>query len=107
MNKMANRKFQRMIEDFTCENCGSKVEGSGYTNHCPRCLWSKHVDIQPGDRQAKCAGMMQPIEVSQQAGKYRVLHRCTLCGLEKWNRTEKNDSFEMLLQIAKQNQLGL
>ena len=28
------------------------MKGNGYTNHCPKCLWSKHVDINPGDRGA-------------------------------------------------------
>ena len=29
-------------EDFICENCGAFVVGTGYTSHCPQCLWSKH-----------------------------------------------------------------
>ena len=39
-------------EDFICENCGKDVEKSSYTarDHCPYCLYSKHVDINPGDR---------------------------------------------------------
>lgn len=65
------------------------------------------MDIQPGDRQGDCLGMMEPIEVEQKAGKYRVLQRCTKCKTEKWNRTEKNDDFEMLLQIAKLKQKGV
>ena len=38
-------------EDFICENCGKDVEKSSYTarDHCPYCLYSKHVDINPGD----------------------------------------------------------
>ncbi|MFA6992594.1 MAG: RNHCP domain-containing protein, partial [Candidatus Gracilibacteria bacterium] len=39
------KRFSRTIEDFVCEKCGAKVKGDGYTNHCPKCLWSKHVDI--------------------------------------------------------------
>jgi Zn finger protein HypA/HybF involved in hydrogenase expression len=48
--------FKRTIEDFTCEHCGEQVTGNGFTNHCPQCLWSKHVDIDPGDRLALCGG---------------------------------------------------
>lgn len=95
-----SRKFQRQVEDFVCENCGHEVEGSGYTNHCPFCLWSKHVDVSPGDRAEPCQGMMEPIEVETKGGAYRILFRCTLCSEERWNKAEKNDDFEVILQIA-------
>lgn len=94
------RKFQRTIEDFRCENCGFEVEGSGYTNHCPRCLWSKHVDLHPGDREASCHGMMEPASVELQQGEYRILHRCIKCGAEKANKASPEDDFEALLRIA-------
>jgi len=43
------RKFTKIDEEFICENCGHKVNKLGYTcrNHCPICLYSKHVDINP------------------------------------------------------------
>ena len=41
------QNFKRKIEDFVCGNCGEKIKGDGYTNHCLQCLWSKHVDITP------------------------------------------------------------
>ena len=89
-----------MVEDFTCENCGESVSGDGYTNHCPACLFSKHVDVNPGDREADCLGLMEPIEVEKKKGEYRILQRCVVCGMEKWNKTSPNDNFEMILQIA-------
>ncbi|MBU3901416.1 RNHCP domain-containing protein, partial [Patescibacteria group bacterium] len=49
---MQSKKFQRKIEDFVCGHCGPKIKGTGYTDHCPKCLWSQHVDVNPGDRQA-------------------------------------------------------
>ena len=52
------KKFIKVKEDFVCEHCGAEVKGDGYTNHCPKCLWSKHVDVHPGDRAAECGGMM-------------------------------------------------
>ena len=57
------RRFARTVEDFVCEKCGTQVEGDGYTNHCPHCLWSRHVDVNPGDRKATCKGMMEPVAV--------------------------------------------
>lgn len=95
-----NRKFQRRIEDFECEHCGYQVQGSGYTNHCPQCLWSKHVDVQPGDREEECQGLMEPIGVDTKKGKYRILHRCTHCGVERWNKAAKEDDFEVILQLS-------
>ncbi len=94
------RQFQRTKEDFTCEQCGAFVRGSGYTNHCPQCLWSKHVDVNPGDRQAACQGRMQPISVDTSGGKYSILQRCTVCGHERRNKTSPDDSFEAILQVS-------
>ena len=74
------RGFTRKIEDFTCEHCGVQVTGDGYTDHCPRCLWGKHVDILPGDRAAECHGAMEPIAVEGTTPKYRIRYRCTRCG---------------------------
>ena len=88
-----------MIEDFVCEYCGEKILGDGYTNHCHSCLWSKHVDINPGDREAECKGLMKPVEVEKKKDNYRILHRCETCGHEKWNKAKPEDNFEVLLQI--------
>ena len=94
------KKFIRKIEDFVCGHCGVKVKGAGYTNHCPRCFWSKHVDINPGDRQEICLGMMEPVGVELRGGKYIILHRCIKCGFEKKNKASKNDDFEVLLRLS-------
>lgn len=95
-----SRMFQRRIEDFMCENCRNPVEGTGFTNHCPVCLWSKHVDINPGDREEPCQGMMEPVGVEKKKDIYRILFRCISCGAERWNKAAKEDDFEVLLQIA-------
>ncbi|MEK6221286.1 MAG: RNHCP domain-containing protein [Chloroflexota bacterium] len=99
-----SRKFQRRVEDFICENCGLTVEGDGFTNHCHQCLWSKHVDVNPGDRAETCQGMMPAIEVEVKSGKYRILHRCKKCGAEHWNKAVEHDDFEVLLQIISNQQ---
>ena len=45
--------FIKNDNSFTCKHCGSQVEKLGYTSrdHCNKCLYSLHVDIEPGDRQ--------------------------------------------------------
>jgi hypothetical protein len=105
-----NHSFARRVEDFTCEHCGQAVVGDGYTNHCPACLWSKHVDLAPGDRAANCGGLMPPLAVERKAQAYRILHRCQVCGAEKWNQASPADDFEQLLAVARgsaRRQIGL
>ncbi len=92
--------FQRTKEDFTCEKCGLFVRGNGYTNHCPRCLWSKHVDVKPGDRQATCQGLMEPVGMKVKSGEYIIIHRCTSCGFEKRNKSSENDDFNEILRLS-------
>ncbi len=94
------KRFQRNIEDFICANCGAKNHGDGYTNHCRFCLYSKHVDINPGDRAAQCGGQMEPVAVQIKSGEYIITHRCIKCGYEKNNKAAKDDNFEILLKIA-------
>ncbi|MFA4930439.1 MAG: RNHCP domain-containing protein [Patescibacteria group bacterium] len=98
---MPNKKFQRCQEDFTCDNCGKEVIGNGYTNHCPYCLYSKHVDINPGDRAAECGGLMCPVGVEIKRGQYIVRHRCAKCGHEKPNRIDEADDMEVVIEIAR------
>ncbi len=93
------KKFQRTKENFTCEKCGFFVEGTGYTNHCPQCLWSKHVDINPGDRKEKCLGLMKPTGIQQKKENYVIQHTCVKCGLNKNNKTGKDDDFDEMLKI--------
>jgi hypothetical protein len=93
-------KFQRTIEDFTCAHCGLKVKGSGYTNHCPKCLWSKHVDINPGDRAEACGGLMEPVGIELKADEYILTHQCQKCGVKKKNKTAPEDNFEAIINLA-------
>jgi rubrerythrin len=95
-----SKKFQRTKEDFNCTHCGQVVFGTGYTNHCPKCLWSKHVDINPGDRKSECGGMMTPVQAEFKAGEWTLLHRCEVCGFEKKNKTVPDDDLNAILKLA-------
>ncbi len=99
------KKFRRTKEDFVCDRCGFFVGGDGYTNHCPKCLWSKHVDVNPGDRMSECFGMMEPIDVFVKGDEYAILHKCIKCGYEKKNRTSKKDDFNSILKISSKKPL--
>ena len=92
--------FKRKIEDFVCGNCGEVVKGDGYTNHCPQCLWSKHVDMTPGDRASDCGGMMSSAKVELSGGEYDIIHKCIKCGYEKKNKISSKDNFDEVVIIA-------
>ena len=95
------KRFNRNIENFICEHCGAEVSGNGYTNHCPHCLYSKHVDINPGDRAAECGGLMEPIDIEQKDGKFIIVHRCQKCGFVRKNKMQENDDFNAILKISR------
>jgi Zn finger protein HypA/HybF involved in hydrogenase expression len=101
-------KFKKTKEDFVCENCGTEVKGDGFTNHCPKCLYSKHVDIFPGDRALlrqssagqACEGMMKPISAEQSGGEWSIIHRCLKCSKEQKNKISKDDNFDEIVKIS-------
>jgi len=97
---MQEKKFQKKVEDFICEKCGNFVKGTGYTDHCPNCLWSKHVDINPGDRRAECDGLMKPIGVEVKGDKYIIHYQCEKCGYKFRVKAAPNDNFEEILKLA-------
>lgn len=92
--------FKRTIEDFTCEHCGTRIEGSGYTNHCPKCLWSKHVDVDPGDRAESCGGGMEPIGIEGSSPSYRIIHCCKKCGAIRRVAAGASDDPEAITSLA-------
>ena len=93
------KKFTRTIEDFSCEHCERKVKGDGYTNHCPFCLWSKHVDINPGDRQNKGKGMMEPTKAFYAKETWFVMQKCEKCGKMKKIKLKKGDDLSVVEDI--------
>jgi hypothetical protein len=96
-----SRKFQRRIEAFVCDNCGQAVEGNGYTDHCPVCLWGKHVDVNPGDRAASCGGMMEPVGIEVKSGEYTLLYICKECGYKYRIKSASDDNFNTMIRLAK------
>lgn len=93
--------FKKNVEDFVCEKCNENIKGDGYTNHCPKCLWSKHVDINPGDRAQTCGGMMKPVKVEMEKGEYLLTHRCEKCNFERRKKVEREDNFDEVIKISK------
>jgi hypothetical protein len=94
--------FRRTTENFVCEHCGARNVGDGYTNHCARCLHSKHVDVSPGDRAADCQGLMVPVDVLIERGRHVIVHRCVRCGERRRCRSSPDDDTDVMAAIARE-----
>jgi len=112
----ARRKFRHSRnEGFLCEKCGLEVaplRNGSWRNHCPRCLFSKHVDDVPGDRASSCGGLMECVALEADARRgWMLIHRCTRCGSVRRNRSAPDDprqpdDFTALLQVARLSSHG-
>ena len=94
------KKFTKTVENFTCTHCGAWVSGDGYTNHCPKCLWSRHVDENPGDRASKCGGMMAPISATPSGDGYIITHKCEKCGKTIRQHASEKDDIDAIISIS-------
>jgi hypothetical protein len=103
-------------QGFTCRHCGLYVPcdpalaGVQNRNHCPYCLWSRHLDWRvAGDRLAGCRAAMQPIGLtlkrsrnkyaSERDGELMLIHRCTICTKLAINRIAADDCATAIMQI--------
>lgn len=88
-------------EEFICENCGKKVDKLNYTarDHCPYCLYSKHVDIMPGDRKNECWGLLIPIGIEKYKNTYKIIYKCNNCKQIHKNIVANDDDFDEILKI--------
>jgi len=95
--------FKMINEQFNCENCWKEItkhpEGSA-RNHCPYCLYSKHMDKDfPWDRASTCHWLMKPIWIDNKKNKWWMIkHRCEKCGKEILNKVAPDDNFIEFIQ---------
>ena len=96
------KKFKQNDESFICTNCLKEVDPLGYTSrdHCPFCLYSKHVDINPGDRSNKCKGLMKPIGVEKFKDTYKILYKCEACGEIHKNIISNDDNNDLIIKLS-------
>lgn len=104
---MENKRFTKNDSGFICKNCGREVTPLGYTsrNHCPYCLCSLHVDINPGDRANDCGGILRPIQTLPDPKKgFVIVHRCERCGAVVRNRAalegDTPDDNDLLIRLT-------
>lgn len=90
-------------EEFICDNCGCVVPKLNYTarDHCNRCLYSKHVDIMPGDRKNTCLGSLKPIGIEKYKKTYKIIYKCTKCNIIHKNIMANDDNYEKIIEISK------
>lgn len=114
--RSAGGRAEKFEMGFRCHHCGAyvytlpSIAGVNNRNHCPFCLWSRHVDhIKPGDRMSACKAVMQPIglTVKQGRGKYTtdlsgelmLIHRCSDCDKLSINRIAADDQAEIVTWV--------
>ncbi len=103
-----NKIFTKNDSGFTCVNCGREVLPLGYTsrNHCPFCLHSLHLDVNPGDRASDCGGVLEPVfaEIDSKKG-YVIVSRCKKCGAERRNKAAHEakvqpDNLDLIIKLS-------
>lgn len=100
---MQEKRFTKNDAGFVCEHCGAEVGPLGYTSrdHCPHCLYSKHVDVLPGDRANSCRGPLRPVQALPDARHgFVICYRCETCGEERRNRAAADDDTDLLIRLT-------
>lgn len=96
------KQFSKLDENFICEHCNKNVSKLNYTSrdHCPFCLYSKHVDKFPGDRLNECKGLLKPISIEKFKDTYKIIYKCEKCGETHKNITASDDSFDEIIKLS-------
>lgn len=114
-------KTEQKKDEFICNNCEEQIFFSEFIgtlnrNHCPYCLWSKHLDLEKaGDRKSNCKMGMKPIGLTfkqkrvDKYGKIRqgelmLIHKCVKCGKISINRLAGDDNSEIIMKIFEESQ---
>lgn len=96
------KNFTKLDENFICENCNKNVSKLNYTSrdHCPYCLYSKHVDIFPGDRTNTCKGLLMPIGIEKFKDTYKIIYKCKKCNALHKNIMANDDDFNKIVALS-------
>ena len=102
------KKFTMINTPFDCEQCQKKIvihpEWSA-RNHCPFCLYSKHLDKDsPGDRLSTCLSLMKPIGIDYKKNKGNMVrHKRIKCNKVILNKIAPDDDFLTFVQDLNNN----
>ena len=97
------KRFNELDEEFICEQCNKKIGKLIYTSrdHCPYCLYSKHVDVNPGDRLNMCKGLLKPIGIEKYKDSYKIVYKCNKCGQIHKNIMARDDDMNKIIEVSK------
>jgi hypothetical protein len=110
--------------DFKCAHCHVIVSSAHFLsgvnnrNHCPYCLWSRHLDLYvAGDRLSACKEQMKPIGLTMksdrnkyrrdQRGELMLVHECIECKALSINRIAADDDPSTIIAIFQESQENL
>lgn len=96
------KRFNMIDENFICENCGYEVKKLNYSarDHCPNCLYSKHVDINPGDRLNTCQGLLEPIGIEKFRDTFKIIYKCQTCKEIHKNKVAVDDNMNLIIKLS-------
>lgn len=96
------KKFNMLDEEFVCENCHKEISKLNYTarDHCNYCLYSKHVDINPGDRKNDCHGLLVPIGIEKFKDTYKIIYKCNKCHQLHKNIMATDDNMDEIIKLS-------
>ena len=95
-----------MPDTFRCQNCRLDVSidapGTTHRNHCPTCLWSRHLDDDaPGDRAADCgSSWSRSRSACAVTANGRSCTAASHCRTVHLNRIAGDDNPLMLMRLA-------
>ncbi len=101
---LMNKRFTKNDAGFTCQHCGRYVPPllSSSRDHCTTCLYSLHVDINPGDRANTCHGLLVPIGITLNSKKGTIIHyHCDTCGAYHNNKAAPDDDFDAIIELSR------
>ena len=113
---MRHNRTHAQEQGFVCVqchlfvSCAPDAAGVQNRNHCPGCLWSRHLDWRSaGDRLSVCRAAMRPVGLTTKRGRNKyarerdgelmLIHQCTACETLVINRIAADDSAVAILAI--------
>lgn len=95
-------RFTMIDDTFDCAVCGRKIPPLGYTarDHCPSCLCSVHLDVNPGDRMSDCKGTLEPVGIEISKKGTQIVYKCKKCGIKKKNIAANDDNTDLIIKLS-------
>jgi len=90
------------------------LSGVNNRNHCPYCLWSRHLDLfAAGDRLSACKAQMKPIGLTMKKsgnkyqreprGELMLVHECVECKALSINRIAADDDSGAVMAVFQES----